>query len=186
MSCHDTSTYRCDGKPQVHLLGTANSGKSSLFNKLTGRSQVIGNWPGVTVDRKTGICETRTIQLALLDLPGVATLSSPEDDRIDERITRQALLSDRPAALAVVLDPIALERSLAILLQALAFEVPIVAVMSKADLWPAGVLQTAADRLSAALSIPVIATSVHDEHSLAGLRDELATVVREPGALPAC
>ncbi|KZL13918.1 ferrous iron transport protein B [Pseudovibrio sp. Ad26] len=180
MSCHDTGSCRCEDKPQVHLLGTANSGKSSLFNKLTGRSQVIGNWPGVTVDRKTGICQTQTTTLALLDLPGVATLSSPEDDRIDERITRQALLSDRPTALAVVLDPIALERSLAILLQALAFDVPIVAVMTKADLWPAGVLQSAADRLSAALAMPVIATSVHDEHSLAGLRDELSTAVRSP------
>ncbi len=180
MSCHDNSSCRCEGKPKVHLLGTANSGKSSLFNKLTGRTQVIGNWPGVTVDRKTGICVTQNIDLALLDLPGVATLSSPEDDRIDERITRQALLTDRPAALAVVLDPIALERSLAILLQALAFDVPVVAVLTKADLWPAGVLQQAADRLSAALAIPVIATSVHDEHSLAGLRDELSTAVRSP------
>lgn len=180
MSCHGKSSCCGGNKPQVHFLGTANSGKSSLFNKLTGRSQVIGNWPGVTVDRKTGICETQSGKLALLDLPGVATLSSPEDDRIDERITRQALLNDRPAALAVVLDPIALERSLAILLQALAFDIPVVAIMTKADLWPEGVLQAAADRLSAALAISVVVTSVHDERSLAGLRDELSTAVGAP------
>ncbi|KZL05453.1 Ferrous iron transport protein B [Pseudovibrio axinellae] len=182
MSCHDTKSCSCEGKPQVHLLGTANSGKSSLFNKLTGRSQVIGNWPGVTVDRKTGICETPGLDLALMDLPGVATLSSPEDDRIDERITRQALLNDRPAALAVVLDPIALERSLAILMQALAFDVPVIAVMTKADLWPQGVLQDAADRLSAALALPVVATSVHDAPSLAVLREELLVAINEPHA----
>lgn len=173
MSCHSTSSCRCTGKRKVHLLGTANSGKSSLFNLLTGRSQVIGNWPGVTVDRKTGISTINGQELAVLDLPGVATLSSPEDDRIDERIARQALLDDRPSALIVVLDPIALERSLAILLQALAFEVPVVVAMTKADLWPAGVLQKSADQLSAALGLPVVATSIHDERSLEHFKQEL-------------
>ncbi|WP_310621172.1 ferrous iron transport protein B [Flexibacterium corallicola] len=173
MSCHSPTTSLPSSKQQILLLGNANAGKSSLFNALTGQNQKVGNWPGVTVDRKEGTFHHESSSFNMVDLPGVMSLSSPESERLDERITRQALLSSKNDILLIVLDPTLLERSLTLVLQALDYGMPVVAAMTKADLWPKGVAQSAAKALSQALKIPVIALSTKTENGVAELKNTL-------------
>ncbi|MEC9401594.1 MAG: FeoB small GTPase domain-containing protein, partial [Pseudomonadota bacterium] len=78
---------------RVFLLGPANSGKSTLFNMLTGARQTIGNWPGVTVDRKSGTAVIKGLTVEFVDLPGISSLSAPQAERIDERVARDALVN---------------------------------------------------------------------------------------------
>ncbi|MGC9370156.1 MAG: ferrous iron transport protein B [Paracoccaceae bacterium] len=175
------------GPPEhrVFVLGPPNSGKSTLFNALTGARQSIGNWPGVTVDRKSGLTLCDGLPVEVVDLPGVSSLSSPQAERIDERVTREALLTHRPDALLVAVDLSAPHRALSMLLQAMDCGVPVVAALTKADYWPCPVSQTAAVTLSRELGLPVIAVSGQAHTGLGRLQARLAEVLRTvPPSVP--
>ena len=116
-------TYR------VALAGNPNCGKTTLFNRLTGATQRVGNWPGVTIDRKTG--KIRGTQDAeLIDMPGIYSLSpySPE-----ENITRDYLLNERPDVVLNIVDATNLERNLYLTLQILDMELPTVIALNMMD-----------------------------------------------------
>ena len=116
-------TYR------VALAGNPNCGKTTLFNRLTGATQRVGNWPGVTIDRKTG--KIRGTQNAeLIDMPGIYSLSpySPE-----ENITRDYLLNERPDVVLNIVDATNLERNLYLTLQILDMELPTVIALNMMD-----------------------------------------------------
>ena len=95
----------------IGLLGNPNCGKSTLFNQLTGARQRIGNWPGVTVDRKVGQFEFNSIPFDIVDLPGVYSLDNSARS-LDEKITRDYILSSDADVIVNVLDASNLERSL--------------------------------------------------------------------------
>lgn len=176
------------GPPEhrVFVLGPPNSGKSTLFNALTGARQSIGNWPGVTVDRKSGLTLCDGLPVELVDLPGVSSLSSPQAERIDERVTREALLTHKPDALLVAVDLSAPHRALSMLLQAMDCGVPVIAALTKADYWPCPVSQAAAETLSRELGLPVIAVSGQSQTGLGRLRGRLAGMLRaDPPSVPA-
>lgn len=98
----------------VALAGNPNTGKSTLFNALTGLKQHTGNWPGKTVNRAEGGFEFNTVRYKLVDLPGTYSLLSASSD---EEIARDFLLFGRPDATVVVTDATALERNLNLVLQ---------------------------------------------------------------------
>ena len=97
----------------IGLVGNPNSGKTTLFNKLTGARQRVGNWPGVTVERKTGQYTVAGRQIDVLDLPGVYSLMTSEGDiSLDEKIACEAVLSGSSDIIVNVVDASNLERNL--------------------------------------------------------------------------
>lgn len=114
---------------KIALIGNQNSGKSLLFNHLTGSNQKIGNWPGVTIERKTGIIRTTTDEI--IDLPGVYSLAPYS---AEENIVRNFLLEEDVDLILNVVDQTAIERSLYLTTQLLEFNIPILIVLNMSDL----------------------------------------------------
>lgn len=116
---------------KVAVVGNPNSGKTTLFNGLTGSKQRIGNWPGVTVERKEGFVDLGDSTITLVDLPGIYSLSAHSED---ERIARDYILSGEPAMVINIVDATNLERNLYLTTQLLEMRVPILLVVNMLDL----------------------------------------------------
>ncbi len=145
--------------PVYALVGNPNCGKSTLFNALTGLKQKVGNYPGVTVERKVGTAYTQHGQpLTLIDLPGAYSLAARSPD---EAVTRDVLLGRRtdtptPDRIICIADATNLERNLYLVHQILDLGRPVVLVLNMMDLAAQAGLTVRADRLSRELGIPVI------------------------------
>lgn len=144
----------------IGLVGNPNSGKTTLFNKLTGARQRVGNWPGVTVERKTGQYSTAERQIDVLDLPGVYSLMTSEGDiSLDEKIACEAVLSGSSNIIVNVVDASNLERNLYLTTQLIELQVPMIVVLNMVDVAKKRGMKIDADELSARLGCPVV--SVH-------------------------
>ena len=142
-------------KKTVALAGNPNSGKTSLFNELTGSNQYVGNWPGVTVERKGGRLNEHE-EIEVLDLPGIYSLSpyTPE-----EMVTRHYLLEKQPDMVINVVDATNLERNLYLTSQLAETGVPMVVALNMIDLVEQRGGSIDAEALSRALGCPVIKIS---------------------------
>ncbi|GAB2024228.1 ferrous iron transport protein B [Lactovum odontotermitis] len=147
----------------IALIGNPNCGKSSVFNILTGSSQQIGNWPGVTVERKSGLYK-RDKTLVIQDLPGIYSLSpfSP-----DEKVSRDYLLQTPPDAVLNIIDATNLERSLYLTLQLLDFGIPMVVGLNMMDLLKSSGRKIDAEKLSYSLGVPVLEMSALKNQGIA-------------------
>ena len=171
--------------PLVALVGNPNAGKSALFNALTGARQKLGNYPGVTVERKSGrlaLADGRPVEL--VDLPGTYSLDPTSPD---EQVTRDVVLGKQegerlPDALVIVLDAANLENHLRFALELLALGLPSVVALNMVDLATRDGLDIDPARLSAELGVPVIPTVAVRKRGLDELRDALAGVVGTTGA----
>jgi len=147
--------------PTIALVGNPNAGKSSLFNALTGARQKIANYPGVTVERKSGHASFADGRpLALVDLPGSYSLSPASPD---EAVTRDVVLGrqtgeKRPDALIVVVDAANLDNHLCFALELIALGLPTVVALNMLDLAERDGLTLDPDRLAAELGVPVVPT----------------------------
>jgi len=148
--------------PVYALVGNPNCGKSTVFNALTGLKQKIGNYPGVTVERKVGTAYSQHGQpMTIIDLPGAYSLAARSPD---EAVTRDVLLGRRadttmPDRVVCVVDGSNLERNLYLVHQILDLGRPVILVVNMMDLATAAGLQIRIGRLEKELGIPVIATS---------------------------
>jgi len=142
-------------KRTIALAGNPNSGKTSLFNELTGANQYVGNWPGVTVERKGGRLKEHE-EVEVLDLPGIYSLSpyTPE-----EMVTRHYLLDKQPDMVINVVDATNLERNLYLTSQLAETGVPMVVALNMIDLAEQRGDKIDTDVLSKALGCPVIKVS---------------------------
>lgn len=115
---------------RIALAGNPNCGKTTLFNKLTGSSQYVGNWPGVTVEKKEGSVKYRDFELKLVDLPGIYSLSpySPE-----EIVTRNFLIDEDPDLIIDIVDATNIERNLYLTTQIMELGVPMVVALNMMD-----------------------------------------------------
>ncbi len=112
------------------LVGNPNCGKTTLFNRLTGSNQYVGNWPGVTVERKAGKIKFHGMNIDVIDLPGIYSLSpyTPE-----EVIARKYIVNDKPSLIINVIDATNIERNLYLTMQLLEFGRPMVVVLNMMD-----------------------------------------------------
>lgn len=147
----------------IALVGTPNSGKTTLFNALTGLRQKVANYPGVTVEKKEGWMETAAGALRVVDLPGLYGIDAhtPEELVAEDLLRGRGRFDQRPSAFFVVVDGSALERSLALLRSILDLGLPTAVVLTMADEIKArgGRLDLAA--LSRELGVPVAAVVGH-------------------------
>ncbi len=138
----------------VALAGQPNCGKSTIFNMLTGARQHVANYPGVTVEKKTGRFRTGDLQVELVDLPGTYSLSSYS---LEERVSRDFLLHDGPGVVLDVADASNLKRSLYLTLQLLEMGRPLVLVLNMMDVAGRRGVRLDVDGLSRRLGVPAIA-----------------------------
>ncbi len=138
---------------KIALTGNPNSGKTTLFNLYTGASQYVGNWPGVTVEKKEGTAKWQGESVTLVDLPGVYSLSPYS---MEEIVTRQVLVNERPDVLIDVIDGTNLERNLYLAVQLMELSVPLVLAVNMMDEVEAKGDRLDCQSLARLLGIPVV------------------------------
>jgi ferrous iron transport protein B len=161
----------------IALLGNPNSGKTSIFNLLTGSNQQVGNWPGVTVEKKSGIYR-KDKNVCIQDLPGLYSLSPYS---LDEQVARDFLVKTSPDALINIVDSTNLERSLYLTLQLMEFGIPMVLALNMSDLLENHGKKIDLEKLSYSLGIPVITTSAIKNK---GLDEVVKAALRSPEVQP--
>lgn len=142
-------------KMSIALAGNPNSGKTTLFNNLTGSRQHVGNYPGVTVEKKEGYRRFEKYELTIIDLPGTYSLTaySPE-----EVVTRNFVVQDKPDVVISIVDASNLERNLYLATQLLELEMPMVLALNMADVAENRGIKINDDLLAQKLGLPVVRT----------------------------
>ena len=166
-------------RARIAVIGNPNSGKSTLFNRLTGLRQSTGNFPGVTVEKHVGTVQLDGTAVELIDLPGIYCLGGTS---ADERIAVDVLLGrmpggERPDALMVVIDATHLYQGLYLLEQLLEMQLPTLVAMTMTDVATADGLQIDLQALSRRLGgVPVFPVTATSGQGMAALRTSLAGV----------
>jgi len=146
----------------IALVGNPNCGKTTLFNAFTGTDQRVGNWPGVTVERKEGHVKRESGKVDLVDLPGNYALLAASED---ERVARDYILSGEPGLVIDIVDATNLERNLFLTTQLLDMGVPVVVVLNMMDLAESRGIAIDAEELSRRLGCPVIPMTATDRRA---------------------
>jgi len=137
------------------LAGNANVGKSVVFNHLTGSSQIIGNWPGKTVEKAQGILNFEGQKIVVVDLPGIYSFSTFS---MEEIVSREYIAFEHPDVVINVLDASVLERNLFFTIQLLEMEVPLVVCLNQVDVAKQKGITIDVEKLWQALGVPVVST----------------------------
>ena len=139
----------------VALIGNPNVGKTELFNRLTGLKQHVGNWPGVTVEKKTGKCTYKGEALEIVDLPGTYSLTT---HAIDELIARDYIVKENPDVVVDIVDGTNLERNLYLTLLLLELEANVLVALNQWDIVKERGIDIEVDKLSELLGVPIVTT----------------------------
>jgi len=165
---------------RIALLGQPNSGKSTVFNALTGSRQHVGNWPGKTVEKKDGEYSWKGNKYTLTDLPGSYSLSGNSDEEI---ITEAYIRSGEADLVCVLVDASQLERSMYMLADFAALDHPAVLLLNMMDVAQSQGKKIDADLLSKRLGIPVLPFTAADTNGYDVLKDLLAKELGDPHKL---
>jgi len=152
----------------VALAGQPNVGKSTVFNMLTGLNQHVGNWPGKTVEFKTGELVLNETLIHLVDLPGTYSLTSNSEE---ERITRDFIIREKPDVVIAIVNASLLERNLYLVTELLALDVPFVLGLNMIDVANQQGLRIEVNVLEAALRVPVVPVIASKNQGLKELID---------------
>jgi ferrous iron transport protein B len=170
--------------PVVGLVGNPNSGKSSLFNLLTGLRQRIGNFPGVTVEKKSGTLQIDDLPpVELVDFPGAYSCYPTS---LDERLVVQELTNPAgdlfPDAILYVADITKLDKHLLLFTQLRDLDLPMILVLNMADMVETSGLQVDVTELSRRLAVPVVSVSAREGRGVAELKQAIGDLLRDPAA----
>ena len=175
-----------EGRPlSLALAGNQNCGKTTLFNALTGSNQHVGNFPGVTVDRKDGQVKGHP-EATVTDLPGIYSLSPYTSEEV---VSRRFILEDNPDAIIDIVDATNIERNLYLTLQLMELDRPMVLALNMMDELTANGGTVSVNRLEAALGIPVVPISAAREEGISELVEHVLHVARfreHPGRVDFC
>lgn len=166
-----------DACPVVVLAGNPNCGKTTIFNLLTGARQHVGNWPGVTVERRAGVLALPTRRVSVVDLPGVYSLLG--GGGADQAIAREVLLHDRVDLVVNIIDASSLERHLALSAELAEVGRPMIVVLNMVDEARAAGLQPQVDVLRARLGVPVVPMVARSGQGRKALLDAIAHALRD-------
>jgi ferrous iron transport protein B len=139
----------------VALAGNPNCGKTTLFNEITGARQHVGNYPGITVEKKEGFFDLNGQRARLVDLPGTYSLTAYS---LEELVARDFLIYERPGVVINIVDASNLERNLYLTVQLLELGIPVVLALNMIDAAASRGIQIDAAELSRRLQVPVVPT----------------------------
>ncbi|GAB3224485.1 ferrous iron transport protein B [Algoriphagus aestuariicola] len=152
---------------RIALVGNPNVGKSTIFNYLTGLNQKIGNYPGVTVDKKTGSAQINGETFEILDLPGTYSLfPNSEDEIIAHRVLNHTKLEAKPDHVLMIVDSSQLSRGLFLASQLIDLGVNLAVILNMADLAQKNNLEIKAYELFKALGVPILSTDARNQKGL--------------------
>jgi len=164
-------------KRTVALVGQPNSGKTSLFNALTGSNQYVGNWPGVTIEKKEGRFNSHDIEFLVVDLPGCYSLNPYS---LDERITKDYLRNQKPDFIINVVDSTHLERHLYLTLQLISLKIPMIFALNMTDELENLGLSIDEKAFSEILGVPVVSIIARENKGIEPLVSIMAQGVAPP------
>lgn len=158
----------------IALAGNPNCGKTTLFNELTGSKQHVGNWPGVTVDKKDGVYK-KNKEVTILDLPGTYSLSPYSAEEI---VARDYIVKEKPDAVINIVDGTSIERNLYLSLQVMETRIPMVIAMNMMDEVEAKGDKIDCVKLSGTLGVPVVPIVARSGKGLKELMDAAVEVAK--------
>ena len=161
---------------QIALVGNPNSGKTSTFNVLTGSNQSIGNWPGVTVERKSGLLKQNK-NICIQDLPGIYSLSSYSPEEV---VARDYLYTNDASGIINIIDTSNLERNLYLTLQLMEFGLPMILGLNMMDIVKKSGQKLNIDKLSYALGLPAVAMSALKKQGMKELTKACEKMIANP------
>jgi len=154
----------------IALAGNPNSGKTTVFNNLTGARQHVGNWPGVTVEKKEGTCHYQGYTIKVVDLPGVYSLTAYS---IDEVIARNFIVEEKPDAVVDIVDASNVERNLYLAVQLLEMGAPLIIALNMMDQAESRGYQIDVPQLSYLLGVPVLPMEANRSRGTQALLQEI-------------
>lgn len=163
----------------IALAGNPNSGKSTLFNALTGSTAFVGNWPGVTVEKREGKTKINGETVAVMDLPGIYSLSPYSNEEI---ISRDYILHEKPEVVVNIVDASNLERNLYLTTQLLELGVPVVVALNMMDIVKKKGEELSSKALAKKLGCPVCEISAINNTGLPELKETVNQLLNKPAA----
>ena len=161
---------------QIALVGNPNSGKTSTFNVLTGSNQSVGNWPGVTVERKSGLLKQNK-NICIQDLPGIYSLSSYSPEEV---VARDYLYTNDASGIINIIDASNLERNLYLTLQLMEFGLPMILGLNMMDIVKKSGQKLNIEKLSYALGLPAVAMSALKKQGMKELTKACEKMIANP------
>ena len=167
-------------KRSIALAGNPNCGKTTLFNALTGSHQTVGNWPGVTVEKKSGSFSLNDQQITLVDLPGVYSLQPCDSSSEDEQVAREYILSGEASLVVNIVDASNLERNLYLTSQLIEMQIPLIVAVNMLDVAKNHSIAINLDKLAQELDCPVVGLVASREKGIEELKQAISKQLERP------
>ncbi len=164
----------------IALAGNPNSGKTTLFNELTGARQHVGNYPGVTVEKKYGTYKDNGSRFSIVDLPGTYSLTAYS---LEEVVARDFLVNEKPGMVVNIVDASNLERNLYLTLQFMEMGIPVCIALNMMDVAETRGIDIDADKLSKLLGVPVVPTVARSGKGKVELMNEVVGSLHGNGSI---
>lgn len=166
---------------RIAVAGNPNCGKTTIFNGLTGANQKVGNYPGVTVEKKMGTLKIGEEKHDVVDLPGAYSLSAYSED---ELVARNYIIEEKPDLIINVVDSSNLERNLYLTVQLMEMQVPLLIVLNMQDAAVSKGLNVEAKKLSELIGAPVVSTVGHKKEGIKKLKEEISKSTKDISFTP--